>query len=441
MAVHVGLAFFAAATLVAEDNVGFPWVEFGGVSQPLLLSAGEPSQRVREQFEKAHEGEQGKIVVLGEGGSLEELPGELGGVVLRIGEFDEDRRREVALALAAKPDSFAVCLAPKSALAIHGRRLQTLGEGSMTILLAASAGRPQREIELKPGMRNDLVMLRRAAMERSRGDFPPVVLPSPNVPSGALLIVGGGEMPEDVMSKFIELAGGLDAPIIVLPIAAEDDLPADESRDTRVWKRVGAKNVRSLRARERAEVESPEFAAAIEGAKAVWFNGGRQWRFVDAYMGTKAEALFRGVLARGGVIGGSSAGASIQGQYMPRGSALGNTDMMAEGYERGLGFLPGVAVDQHFTQRKRQGDMSALMRRYPQILGIGLDEGTAIVVQGSSAQVIGRGGAHFYDYRTGVPTGEHDYQLLSAGKRYDLAKRAVQNVDEKLRGQRPSAKP
>jgi cyanophycinase len=164
---------------------------------------------------------------------------------------------------------------------------------------------------------------------------------------------------------------------------------------------------------------------AIENAKAVWFSGGRQWRFVDAYMGTKAEELFRGVLARGGVIGGSSAGASIQSQYMPRGSPLGNTDMMAEGYERGLDFLPGAAVDQHFTQRKRHSDMTALMRRYPQLLGIGLDEGTAIVVSGSTAQVIGRGGVHFYDYRAGWPAGEKDFALVKAGGLYDLAARRV----------------
>jgi cyanophycinase len=147
-------------------------------------------------------------------------------------------------------------------------------------------------------------------------------------------------------------------------------------------------------------------------------------------MGTKAEALFRGVLARGGVIGGSSAGASIQGEYMPRGSPLGNEDMMADGYERGLGFLPGVAVDQHFTQRERHGDMTALMRRYPQILGIGIDEGTAIVVQGSSAQVIGRGGVHFYDYRTGRPVGDADFTVLRAGGQYDLARRWKQTPRE-----------
>jgi cyanophycinase len=170
-------------------------------------------------------------------------------------------------------------------------------------------------------------------------------------------------------------------------------------------------------------VESAEFIAALNEAKGVWFSGGRQWRFVDAYMGTRAEELFRDVLRRGGVIGGSSAGASIQSQYMPRGSPLGNLDMMADGYERGLGFLPGTAIDQHFSQRKRHADMTSLMRRYPQLLGIGLDEATAIVVQESTAEVIGRGNVYFYDYRSGPPGTERDYMLAEPGEKFDLVSR------------------
>jgi cyanophycinase len=296
---------------------------------------------------------------------------------------------------------------------------------TIPVVLAACPGRPLREVELKRGARHDLTMLRRAALERSVGGFPPPVPPLPQVPHGTLFIHGGGEMPPDVVQRFIELAGGPDAPIVVLPTAAEGPFPDDISRDTRVLTRAGATNVKSLRARVKSEVESPEFAAALNEAKGVWFNGGRQWRFVDAYLGTKAEELFHGVLRRGGVIGGSSAGASIQSQYMPRGSPLGNSDMMADGYERGLGFLPGTAVDQHFTQRKRHADMTGLMCRYPQLLGIGLDEGTAIVVQGPMAQVIGRGNVHFYDYRTGPPGSERDYTLTEAGQRFNLVERKI----------------
>jgi cyanophycinase len=276
---------------------------------------------------------------------------------------------------------------------------------------------------LTTGQRHDLTMLRRAALERARGDFPPIVSPAAEVASGALVICGGGALPAEVMDRFLELAGGRDAPIVVLPIAGGDTLPDDSSNDTRLLTRAGATHVKSLRARTLAEVSSPEFAQALAAAKGVWFSGGRQWRFVDAYLGTPAEKLLASVLVREGVIGGSSAGASIQGQYMPRGSPLGNADMLAEGYERGLGFLRSVAIDQHFTARRRHADMSRLMQRYPQFLGIGIDEGTALVVQCRMAQIVGRGNVFFYDYRAGPPTTEKDYVSLRAGQFFNLVSR------------------
>src|SRR5205823_10371724 len=103
------------------------------------------------------------------------------------------------------------------------------------------------------------------------------------------------------------------------------------------------------------------FQEPLREAKGVWFSGGRQWRFVDAYEGTLCEKLFHDVLKRGGAIGGSSAGATIQGAYLCRGNPLGNLDIMAEGYERGFGFLPGTAIDQHFFKRNRLGDMQNLV--------------------------------------------------------------------------------
>ena len=96
------------------------------------------------------------------------------------------------------------------------------------------------------------------------------------------------------------------------------------------------------------------------------------------------------VLRRGGVIGGSSAGATIQGEFLVRGHPLGNTVMMAEGYERGFGFLPGTAIDQHFTQRGRHPDLIPVIQRHPKLLGIGIDESTAIVVTGTKVEVLGQ---------------------------------------------------
>jgi cyanophycinase len=265
-------------------------------------------------------------------------------------------------------------------------------------------------------------MLRRAAIARTGPPFPPKEMPTPEVPNGSLVIVGGGGMPADVTRKFIELAGGPDANIVLLPTANPEG-PADAENG--FFRRAGAKNVVALPARNIEDVEDPKNLDALRKADAVWFGGGRQWRFVDAYEGTKAYDLFHDVLRRGGAIGGSSAGATIQGDYLSRGSPLNNTDMMCEGYERGFGFLPGTVIDQHFRQRDRFADMTELMKTYPRLLGVGLDEATALVVRGHEAEVMGKGEAHFYDRNKPVADGAPDYETLKAGGRYDLKARKV----------------
>ena len=249
---------------------------------------------------------------------------------------------------------------------------------------------------------------------------------TPEVPKGSLVIVGGGGMPADVTKKFIELAGGPDAHIVVLPTAN----PGATGDEGGFFKKAGAKNVVSLPAVKLEEIEDPKNLEVLKKADAIWFGGGRQWRFVDAYEGTKAYDLFHDVLRRGGVIGGSSAGATIQGDYLCRGSPLNNTDEKCEGYERGFAFLPGAAIDQHFTQRNRLADMTSLMKAYPQLLGIGLDEATAIVVRGHEAAVMGKGVAHFYDAGKPRAAGEPDYDSVKAGGRYDLKERKVLDAGE-----------
>ena len=244
----------------------------------------------------------------------------------------------------------------------------------------------------------------------------------PCVDNGALVIVGGGDVPEEVIQRFLDLAGGPDAPIVVLPTAMRDPIPT-RLKAVAMLRRAGARNIVVLRERARAEVESPEYLAVLKEARGIWFGGGRQWRFVDAYLDTKAHELFGDVLRRGGVIGGSSAGASIQADYLVRGNPLGNRRMMAEGYERGLGFLPGAAIDQHFSQRRRFADMTALVGTHPQLLGIGIDEATALIVQGHVAEVVGRNQAHFYDRHKTPTDAEFDYETVGPGGRYDLKNR------------------
>ena len=100
-----------------------------------------------------------------------------------------------------------------------------------------------------------------------------------------------------------------------------------------------------LHTKDRTEADSDEeFLKHLSEATGIWFGGGRQWNFVDSYYGTKAHQLMLDVLDRGGVVGGSSAGASIQGEYLARANPVANFDIMAPGYERGLGFISGVAI-------------------------------------------------------------------------------------------------
>jgi cyanophycinase len=308
---------------------------------------------------------------------------------------------------------------------VHGRRLYAVGDGDVTVHLAACADRAARKIVLNGRLRAaDVTALRNAARTRTGTAFPPKEPGAPVVEKGTLVIVGGGGMPKGLVQRFVELAGGPKAKIVILPTAMPDPLPKSD-RMADVFRKAGAAKVTVLRQRSVKEVESDEFLAALREATGIWFGGGRQWRFVDAYLDTKAHDLMHEVLRRGGVIGGSSAGASIQAEYMARGDPLGNLEIMAEGYERGLGFLKGVAVDQHFSQRKRQRDMSRLVKTYPQLLGIGIDEATAIIVRGSVAEVAGSGKVFFYDTRRKAAKGQPDYEALGAGGRYDLKERTV----------------
>jgi cyanophycinase len=242
------------------------------------------------------------------------------------------------------------------------------------------------------------------------------------VQCGSLVIAGGGRLPPEVLQRFIELAGGPDAPLVVLPTALPGDAGAD-SAEARMLEGAGARRVTVLPERRRADVESEQFLGVISEARGVWFGGGRQWRFVDAYEGTRAAAAFRELLDRGGVIGGSSAGATIQGECLVRGSPLGNEQMLAPGYERGFAFLPGSAIDQHFAQRQRFADMTKLVAIYPQILGVGIDEGTALIVRGRVAEVTGAHQVHFFDRARLDPARSTDFESVPAGGQYDLVAR------------------
>ena len=256
-------------------------------------------------------------------------------------------------------------------------------------------------------------------------------------PKGTLVIVGGGSTTgTNIMERFIALGGGADTGrFIVVPTAggnrdASGAVRAyDSTRVLRSWRERGVKNVAMLHTHDTAVTNTEAFVKDLKNATAVWFDGGRQWNIVDSYAGTRTYAEFHKVLERGGVIGGTSAGASIQASYLVRGAPEGNSIMMAPGHEEGFGYLRDVAVDQHVVARNRLNDLPTVLARYPSLLGIGIDEGTAIVVRRDTAEVLGASKVFIYGSRDGTDDGK-PYLTLAPGTRFDLkARKRVKNEE------------
>jgi len=239
---------------------------------------------------------------------------------------------------------------------------------------------------------------------------------------GSLVVVGGGRIGPEILNRFFELAGGKNVPIVVIPTAGEDSTYTQTCTCLNLLRNAGATNLTVLHTKDPKEADSEAFVAPLLKARAVWFPGGRQWRLADSYLRTRTERELRLVLERGGVIGGTSAGASIQASYLVRGAPEGNTIMMAPGHEEGFAYLKDVAVDQHVLARNRLADLPVVLARYPTLLGIGIDEGTAIVVRSDTAEVLGPSKVFIYGGKDGTDDGK-PYLTLTLGDKYDLKAR------------------
>jgi cyanophycinase len=245
-------------------------------------------------------------------------------------------------------------------------------------------------------------------------------------PRGSVVVVGGGAVGPEIWTKFIELAGGPDALIIDVPTSGGAATYGQDAGGARALRAAGARNVLVLHTTDRKLADTDSFVAPIKRAGGVWFDGGRHYRLVDAYGGTKTEAAFNDVLARGGVTGGSSAGASILGSYLVRGAPSNNNMIMSyPGYERGFGYLRGVGIDQHVVARERLPDLAdSVMPKHPELLLISEDEGTAWVVQGDLGEIVGRGKAFVYNGKDKTDEGK-PFLTLWPGDRYNLASRRL----------------
>lgn len=232
---------------------------------------------------------------------------------------------------------------------------------------------------------------------------------------GWLVIVGGGTIGPEVWDRFFSLAGGKDQPIVFIPTAGDAETYNDSSLD--LLRKAGATNLTLLHTRDPKVADTEAFVEPLRKARAVWFSGGRQWRLADAYLGTRTERELKALLDRGGVIGGSSAGATILGSFLVRGAVLGNQTMVSPDHIHGLGFLTDTAIDQHLITRHREKDLVPVIQDHPELLGIGLDERTAIIVHQDEFAVVGPSKVAIY-------TAGQPFYFLQSGDRFDLRKRA-----------------
>lgn len=251
---------------------------------------------------------------------------------------------------------------------------------------------------------------------------------------GNLVIVGGGPVGPEIWTKFIALAGGIDAHIIYVPTAGDDStIHKGDFKTVKKLKELGLKNITVLHTRDAQLANTESFASPIAKASGVWFGGGRQWKIADAFLNTRVQKEFNALLDRGGVIGGTSAGATIQGSYLFRGDTRGNNILEGD-HVQGFDFIHKVAIDQHLLKRNRQFDLLGFVKKHPDLLGIGIDESTAIVVHQNTFEVIGVSYVAIYDQQqfagtTKNPTSDSGsngpFYYLQKGQKFDLKNRQI----------------
>ncbi len=189
---------------------------------------------------------------------------------------------------------------------------------------------------------------------------------------GTLVVCGGGDVPPSARRKFMDLAGGLNAKLVIIPGGEEDDSSFSSYYD--VWKEYEPLSFHMLNATSREQANDSDFTSILDEATGVWLGGGQQDWLISRYAHTLVEAKLHDLLKRKGVIGGTSAGAAVMSSVMVAGGGRKNPQV-----GKGFGFMPGVVVDQHFLKRNRFQRLRSVLDAHTGLIGLGVDEQTAMV--------------------------------------------------------------
>lgn len=229
---------------------------------------------------------------------------------------------------------------------------------------------------------------------------------------GSLIISGGGRLPPEIRQRFVELAGGASSRIVVIPAYAADEKQQAGLRE--VWRPFGVTNVRVLQADSREHADRPEFSETIKTATGVWLSGGQQEWLAARYAGSRVESELQQLVKRAGVIGGSSAGAAVMSKVMIE-QGLDTATLGT-----GLDLFPGAVIDQHFLKRSRLNRLLRVLETQPALIGFGIDEGTALVVQVSKGRLGVLGDSYVMVCVPNTEKGEPRYEAMKRGDQIDI---------------------
>ncbi|HNW58297.1 MAG TPA: cyanophycinase [bacterium] len=247
-----------------------------------------------------------------------------------------------------------------------------------------------------------------------------VVLAGGKAHRGYLMIIGGGDKPMDAMQEFVNRCQGQS--ILIITSASEDPIEYGTFL-TGQLRQCGAEQITMRHIIEPAVANSDSIVALIDAAGGVFFTGGDQDRLMNRVGHTRAEqALDRLYFERGGIIGGTSAGAAVMSEVMITGNELVNKDstnifhsIQAKNVEtkRGFGFVKNAIIDQHFMMRKRHNRLIGVVLEHPGLPGIGIDEeGAILVYPDGHFRVYGLDAVIVYDARKAKQIRTSDQGLL-----------------------------
>ncbi len=229
-------------------------------------------------------------------------------------------------------------------------------------------------------------------------------------PTGTLVIVGGGTTPSGLHRKLLDLAGGTNVNVLVVPLASSSTNNGAPSVEA--FRKAGAAHVAAIPTND-----AKSALAAVHAADLIWMPGGEQTRLMAELNRLGVVAAIRERYTKGAVIGGTSAGAAVMSNVMITGTGDAKDGKVAPPLGEGLGLWPGVIVDQHFVKRGREPRLRAAIQAHPELLGVGIDESTYVLVRENGFEVGGESTVLVLDARSG---GEMKRTELKAGGKFEL---------------------